>query len=498
MRMFGAEGEMKTIRFIGVLLLAVVAAGVAAYSNGHAIVPLAAWIAPALLLRVTRSQSPLLGFIIALTVMTPSWLFQWGDVFRLHGLMAYVTALTTTAISLTPYLADRLIARRLPKLAAMFVFPTAMVAMEWIFTVTSPFGSWGAIAYSQTGFSWLTQATAFSGMWIIGFLIAWFASAVNTAYELRQQHWRQVATPLGAFAASLTLVLGAGAWRLAHAPASANTPVAIVLPQYANNLNYSLDYSAPIRAFMFAQTDALARNGAQLIVWPEDSLAIAAADEEGFINQARELAQTRRAAIALAYTLRLTPESLRYLNRSMLIGPTGAVAWRYNKAFAVPGYEARNMNPGSGEIATATLPMGLVQGAICFDIDHRAIMRQLNDATVLLLAPSDDWPAIADLHARMVRMRAIEYGVPIVRPTMNGLSAAYDAYGRVVATLPLNGASPQTLRIAMPVGAAPALYPRIGDLFAWLAVIALAMLAIYSVLPKRHARIMTPQPVAAE
>jgi hypothetical protein len=68
----------------------------------------------------------------------------------------------------------------------------------------------------------------------------------------------------------------------------------------------------------------------------------------------------------------------------------------------------------------------------------------------------------------------------------------------VVATLPFNGASQQTLRIAMPVGAAPSLYPRIGDLFAWLAVVALAMLAIYSVLPKRHAPIITPQPVTAE
>jgi apolipoprotein N-acyltransferase len=249
---------------------------------------------------------------------------------------------------------------------------------------------------------------------------------------------------------------------------------------------------------MFAQTEALARNGAELIVWPEDTLAVAAADEDGFINQARELAQTRHAAIALSYTLRLTPESLRYLNRSVLISPTGAVAWRYNKAFAVPGYEARNMSEGSGEIATARLPMGLVQGAICFDVDHRAIMRQLNDATVLLLAPSDDWPAIVDLHARMVQMRAVEYAVPIVRPTMNGLSGAYDAYGRVVATLPFNAASPQTLRIAMPVGAAPALYPRIGDLFAWLATAAFGLLGLYSVWPRRPRPIITPQPVAAE
>src|SRR5262249_29425527 len=105
---------MKTIRFIGVLFLAVLAAYAAAFSNGHKIVPLAAWVAPALLLRVTRSQPPVMGFAIALVVMTPAWLFQWSDVFRLHGLMIYINALAMAAISITPYLVDRLLARRLP------------------------------------------------------------------------------------------------------------------------------------------------------------------------------------------------------------------------------------------------------------------------------------------------------------------------------------------------------------------------------------------------
>ena len=47
-------------------------------------------------------------------------------------------------------------------------------------------------------------------------------------------------------------------------------------------------------------------------------------------------------------------------------------------------------------------------------------------------------------------------------------------------------------------GAAPALYPRIGDLFAWLAAAALGMLGLFSVLPKRHPAVIAPQPVAAE
>jgi apolipoprotein N-acyltransferase len=77
---------------------------------------------------------------------------------------------------------------------------------------------------------------------------------------------------------------------------------------------------------------------------------------------------------------------------------------------------------------------------------------------------------------------------------MNGLSAAYDAYGRVVATLPANGAPPQTLRITMPIGGVSAPYSHIGDLFAWLCLAALGALGIFSVLPKRRF-VITPQPV---
>jgi apolipoprotein N-acyltransferase len=478
---------MNTIRFIAVLVLAIIAAYVAAFANGREIVPLAAWIAPTLLLRVTRSQSPVLGFVVALAVMTPAWIFAWSDALRLHGLMIYLSAVVAAGFTLMPYLADRLVARRLPKLAAMFVFPTALVAMEWCFTLISPFGSWGASAYTQTDFSWLLQSASITGMWSISFLIGWFASAVNTAWELRPS-WKQALIPLAAFAAVFLIAIGAGAWRLSQQNPEGNAPLAIALPQVANNQNFSLDYSAPIRAYMFAQTDALAHHGAQMVVWPEDTLALVAADEDGFISQARELAQRDRTAIALSYTMRFTPQSLRYENKSVLISASGAIAWRTSKTFPVPGAEERNMRPGNGEIAAATLPLGLVQGATGFDLDHRAAMRQVGQSTALLLAPSDDWPAVVDLHARMVRMRAVEYGVPILRPTLNGASVAYDAFGAAV-PLPT-----QTLRLAMPVGAAPTLYPRIGDVFAWLCVAALALLGVFSALPKPRMAI-TPPPV---
>jgi apolipoprotein N-acyltransferase len=479
---------MKTIRFIAVLILAIAAAYVTAFANGRVIAPLAAWIAPTLMLRVTRSQPPLLGALIALAVTTPAWIFAWSEAMRLHGLMIYLGAVAMAAIGLTPYLVDRLFSRRLPKLAAMFVFPTALVAMEWCFTLGSPLGSWGASAYTQTDFGWLLQSAALGGMWTISFLIGWFASAVNTAWELRSA-WKQALVPLGAFAAVLLVVLGFGAWRLSAPVTQGNAPVAMALPQVANSLNFSLEEAAPIRAFMFAKTDALAHQGARLVAWPEDTLAIAAADEEGFLNQARELAQRDHTAIALSYTMRFTPESLRYENKSVLIGASGAIAWRASKTFPAPGYEQRNMKPGDGEIAAATLPLGLVQGATGFDLDHRAMMRQVGQSTALLLAPSHDWPAIADLHARMMRMRAVEYGVPILRPTLAGASIGFDGFGRAVP------AADQTLRLAMPVGAAPTLYARIGDVFAWLCAAALALLCLFSALPKRRL-VITPPPAA--
>ena len=133
------------------------------------------------------------------------------------------------------------------------------------------------------------------------------------------------------------------------------------------------------------------------------------------------------------------------------------------------------MLPGDGRVARARTPWGTVAGMICFDADHLSMMRQLRGQASLLLVPSDDWPAIDALHPAMLRLRAIEQGLTIARPTINGRSRIFDARGRELAP-PARLASEPWLA-DVPLLRMRPWYLRIGDGLAWASVVGLLVLS---------------------
>jgi hypothetical protein len=62
------------------------------------------------------------------------------------------------------FLADRLLAPRLPALLSTLVFPCAYVLVEWISAQLNPFGTWGSEAYTQSGNLPLMQLASLTGL----------------------------------------------------------------------------------------------------------------------------------------------------------------------------------------------------------------------------------------------------------------------------------------------------------------------------------------------
>ncbi len=339
-------------------------------------------------------------------------------------------ALVLAGFGFLPYAADRLVIRRLPAFAATLVFPLVNTAIEFGLSRVSPFGAWGLIAYSQVEFVPLAQLAALTGAAGISFLVCWVASVTALVWERwdEPRRWRASAVTAGI---ALAVAIGWGAARLASAAGAETVRVAIVLPSVQNNRNYDASLAPGIEADLLAQSRKAAAMGARIVVRPEDSFFIPLAAEPEVGARAAALERELHVYLGVAYGLRTEPGTLRYHNRFVLFGPDGAPAWRYDKSYPVPGYEQANMIPGDRRAARTNSPIGDLVGAICFDGDHDAMLRQLRGARLALL-PSDDWPAITTLHARMVRLRAIEAGVPVVRPTINGMVLAADRFGRAV------------------------------------------------------------------
>ena len=186
-------------------------------------IPAAAWFVPLFVLRYSRMVSPLasvLGiwpaFLIANSLANSASTYVMPT-----GLYIAVMALVTTLFVL-PYLADRLLAPRLPGFLSTLVFPVAWVTTELINSLVNPYGTWGAIAYTQYGNLPLMQLVSVTGVAGITFLICWFGSVVNWAWEA-SFNWTTIKRGALIFTGAWGLILLGGGARLAFAPSDVQT-----------------------------------------------------------------------------------------------------------------------------------------------------------------------------------------------------------------------------------------------------------------------------------
>ena len=182
----------------------------------------AAWIGPVILLHVAH-QAPLepalygIWAAIAFGILVSHWRvipLPW---------FAYPVVVALIAIPATlPYLADRLLAPYLPGVLSTLVFPLAATAGEYLGARTSPFGTWGSVAYTQASNHPLMQLASVTGLWGIVFLVAWFASLSLWAWEHRSAPDEFMPGVL-LYAGILLVVLAWGRLRINRATQTART-----------------------------------------------------------------------------------------------------------------------------------------------------------------------------------------------------------------------------------------------------------------------------------
>lgn len=448
----------------------------------------AAWLAPVAFLAFSRRLSNRKAAFAAIAAGHAAAIAFGlrGGLVPLPWPVVAAVAVGSGLVRAIPYAIDARLERRLAPAAAALVFPAAVVGIEWLATRWSPFGTWGVTAYSQTSLA-LLQLAAATGAWGLTFLVHALAPALLA--------WPRARAPLVVFSAALAAAYLGGLVRLARPDAGRATPVAAVVPSNREVAEAwggtrpravaragEAERSAARGRFqahldrLVTRTEAASSAGARLVAWSEWT-PVASEDFDALTTRLTALCRARRVLVAAAVLVVSRGDAFpRAKNLVLLIDETGAVRFAHAKSQPVLGLEDSLIAPGPGRPASAETALGRVAAVICQDLDFPWLVRTAGrEGADLLLAPADDWPAVQETHARMARLRAIENGVPLLRPTANGLTLAADAFGRVLARRPPGVEVGDALAVTLPVGRVPTLYAALGDWFAFLCLAGLGL-----------------------
>lgn len=435
----------------GWLGLGVVLTPLAAYRYG---VPALAWVAPVpwlVFAAVAPGWRGRLGLFAALVVastlqvakiVTPPIPYVLAPLFGFPAaIAAFVVAVAWAWVR-----------RRAGPVAAVAAF-TGLSALSDVLTYrTSDLGTWGTTVSTQVDQLAVLQWTAWLGPGLVGLVFAAVA-AVLAGLALGDRLERGA---IGLGAVVLALLLGASA-RLEGVAPGAPVRVGLVTTDVALDgaaLPAPAARSAAVDR-LFSATEAAAARGAQLVVWNE-AAAFLAPDEEGaFAARAADVARRLAIDLVVGYGVDIGGT---YRNEAAWFGPDGARLATYAKHHPVPGEPSVK---GADPLSLVVRPWGRVGVAICYDYDFPALAATYARLGAdLVVVPSSDWAGIDPQHAGMARVRAVETGVPIVRPVRAATSAAFDAYGRVRGWAT---PGPDVTVVDLPVGRVDTLYTEVGD-----------------------------------
>lgn len=452
----------------------VLAAVLTIFIGGKWNLPLAAWIAPIFFIRFFReSDKAGRNFLLMWIASAIATTIAWNGATFFPPAMEVGFFLLITPIGLIPYIVDRMYFQRFGSNSWMtLVFPIAMTAVDFFSSSGSPFGSSGATAYTQRGFTPIMQIAAVTGLWGITFVMSWFASLANHVWESGLKFTRFSLTSAGALA--LILVIGFGRTLLPTQPEQTAVISGFSLPNgtlssFSSQLNDGDEESFrqaadELNPRQLDQIRTMAQAGANIVVLQEAAGMGLTDQVEKLISDAAVIAKEENIYIVLpTFDLGKSPA----VNAVHIIDPQGEVVLSHIK---YGGNMFEGTLKGDGVLQTVDTPYGRLSAVICWDADFPAVMKQAGEQNIdLLFLPSHDWLGVRDIHSGMATFRAVENGMTIFRQTGQGVSLVSDAYGNVLNRVDTFEESNEDFigiqKVETPIGSVNTLYPAIGDIF---------------------------------
>jgi apolipoprotein N-acyltransferase len=464
------------------------------FTTGQWNIALIGWVQPIFFIRFMRTQRWWVGFLLIWLATFATGAVAWYNILGAMGSIPFLLITIgsgTLLIAGGAYLADRLLAPRMGGFAATLIFPLAVTALDFLGMSGNPLGSFGAQAYSQSSSLTFMQLLSVTGMWGITFLVNWFATVVNYAWE-RSFSWPKIWRGLAIFASVMLLVLAYGNVRLAFShpqPGTVRmaglTAVDFRAEQEVLFQTRDTDWEAFRQLAAerydpyFDGTRREAQAGAKIVVWPEAALQVAAEDEAGLIARGQEVSREEGIYLAMSWFKMHREGEGRNQIKLIITDPNGEVALEHVK---YGGAMIEGLEPGDGVLRTVETPYGTLSGVICWDTDFPTVVSQAGrNGTDILLSPSLDIRAVDPMHAQMAQFRAIENGVSVFRQSDNALSIVTDPYGRILASVDHFTSSEWVTVAQVPTHGVSTIYSVIGDLFGWLSVLGFLVVVVWGI-----------------
>ena len=428
------------------------------------------------------------------------WWFGAGFIFAAHYwllpnigpallLVAVVMGALWIPVAVSTWVLLRPPASAARALAALVVVPSYWLVIEWIRSWQGFGGPWALLGASQWQHPAVLALAAVGGVWLVSFAIV----AANVGVVILLTAGRIPIRAVGAAAAVVVIAAGPVAFAFTPAPHPARfVTLTLVQPGVQHNPQIRVNASERV-------SGGLGRLHPDLIVWGESSIA------DDLRTAPRLLARLEALSAAAGAQVLVNQDSQTPAGKTkvaVLVGPHGIVA-TYTKTRLVPfgeyipfrqqlGWLTRiskaapsNMIPGAGaKVLRMTardgsqIPIGVL---ICFESAFPDMSRAdaRRGAQLIVYQTSDStfqgsWAPAQ--HASLGALRAAETGRPVVQAALTGVSAAYDAQGRLLASM--GTAHRGLLTVHLGLTPAPVLTPfdRAGDVVPWIAI-GIALLA---------------------
>lgn len=261
----------------------------------------------------------------------------------------------------------------------------------------------------------------------------------------------------------------------------------------AKNSNKKL--KAELSNYWYRQTE-LFNEQVDWIIWPESSVS-KNIEAKFHLQNMQKLAKQKNSFISLGGRGRSTSELGNKLNFNSVynFSNEGQYLGRYDKQKLVPFSEFTPFadtfgygNLVSGFTAGTSSKIFTIKGVqvafpICYEAIFQSSYRAFSDADLIANLSNDIWfisSSGRDLHAMISQIRAIEFGVPIIRVGYTGFSFYVKPNGKRINDLPPDTKQQRVINIAY--GKIPTFYAKWGDWFVLLcggvAVMALVIVRI--------------------